>query len=350
MARVPPVILVSTVVVDLPPPDPAVLAEAQAVPATTAEHLRLASGLACLSAIEVRPPPAPRPLGPVVRVAAWNAERCKYATASAALLAATESDIILLSEVDVGMARSGNRHTVADLADALGMGYAYGVEFVELGLGDTRERALHAGEVNTVGFHGNAILSRAPIDALCLIRLDDGGVWFSGMTSDQRRLGWRMAIAARIGTPNSAPGAMVAVTLHLESHSHPADRAMQIERLIAEIDRFAEGLPVVIAGDCNTTALPADDEGDDGWFTDPDGWEPLFRLLRRAGYEWIDANTSDVTQRTRPDGSPPPPFRRIDWCFTRGFIAGEARTIPAVDAGGSAISDHEAISATVAVG
>jgi len=74
-------------------------------------------------------------------------------------------------QLDIGMARSGNRHTVAELAVALGMGYAYGIEFIELGLGDEREEEWHKDERNAAGFHGNAILSRYPLNDFALIRL-----------------------------------------------------------------------------------------------------------------------------------------------------------------------------------
>ena len=96
-----------------------------------------------------------------MRIAAWNAERCKYLPESAALLAGIGADVVLLSELDVGMARSGNRHTPRELARALGSGYLFGVEYVELGLGDNREKAWHAGQSNQSGLHGNGILSKA---------------------------------------------------------------------------------------------------------------------------------------------------------------------------------------------
>ena len=61
------------------------------------------------------------------------------------------------------------------------------------------------------------------------------------------------------------------------------------------------------------------------------------------GFAWRDANDMAVTQRMRPDGRPIPPFRRIDWLFTRGVTASAPRTVAAVDANGSAISDHDAL-------
>ena len=59
-------------------------------------------------------------------VFSWNAERLKYARPSQALLGSVLPDIALLTEVDIGMARSGNRHTVRDLAEPLDSGYVYG--------------------------------------------------------------------------------------------------------------------------------------------------------------------------------------------------------------------------------
>ena len=70
--------------------------------------------------------------------------------------------------------------------------------------------------------------------------------------------------------------------------------------------------------------------------------------VRRAraarGYDWSSCNTPGVpTQRTRPDGTPPPPFGRIDWFFSRGLAASDPATVPAVDDAGIAISDHEVL-------
>src|SRR5215211_4314161 len=43
-----------------------------------------------------------------------------------------QADVIVLNEVDWGMKRTDYRNVAADLASALGMNYAYGVEFVEV--------------------------------------------------------------------------------------------------------------------------------------------------------------------------------------------------------------------------
>lgn len=346
----------SLVTAALPPPGHAEITAALTAEPTKAEHDRIARGVTALTAIEYRPPETPAAPRRPLRLAAWNAERLKYREASARLLAGLDLDLVLLTESDVGMARSGNRHTTADLAAALDMGYAYGVEFVELGLGDDREREWHKGQRNQAGLHGNAILSRLPLHDLALIRLDAGGRWFADRVSGkasgvQRRLGGRMALAARIVTDD---GDVVLVAVHLESDSDAQDRAQQMTRLLHALNGCYGNAPMVIGGDCNTAALPAIDEAHPedarAWFHRCDAYEPLFGVMQQGGFGWRMANDMAATQRTRPDGLPVPPFRRIDWLFTRGVTPGAPRTVPAVDDNGVAISDHDAIMADLALG
>lgn len=320
----------------LPAPDPILLADAAFAPDDS--HDRFAAQVPALAAVEHRPAPVERPVPPRLRVAAWNAERLKHHAPSAALLRG--ADVVLLTEADIGMARSGNRHTVRDLAEALGMGWAYGVEFVELGLGDARECEWHADEDNRVGLHGNAILSRHPLLDPAIIPLDAGGTWFAGRSGNQRRLGGRMAIAARL----DAKRPLWLVAAHLESHSDAADRGRQGERLVAAIDRLVPaGAGVVLGGDFNTTEAAGSPDA-------PEAVEPLFAVLRDAGFDWRRCNAPVPTQRTRPDGTPVPPFAKLDWLFTRHVEAEAPATIPAIDETGAAISDHEVVVVTVVTG
>ncbi len=236
--------------------------------------------MACLQAIELVPPPRPQPLGTRVRIAAWNAERCKYLPESAALLDGIGADIVLLTELDIGMARSGNRHTVRELARTMGVGYAFGVEYVELGLGDDREKAWHANESNAVGLHGNAILSKAPLDRPAVVRLDDGARWFAGeQSTNERRIGARMAMIASLdagGTP------LLVAAVHLESSTDAADRAAQVAVLLQAIERRADGHAVIIGGDFNTSALPPAETDDGAWFEDAASHEAMFAQFQRG--------------------------------------------------------------------
>lgn len=276
-----------------------------------------------------------------ISVLAWNAERLKFDLPSRALVGAVYPDIGLLTEIDIGMARSRNRHTLYDLARPLGYNYVYAVEFAELGLGDDREQEWHRGEENSHGYHGNAIISRHPLLDPFAVRLDDGAYWFLGHTAaDQRRIGFRNAVGARIKVNESS---LWCVSAHLENRTTPQGRADQTERLLDAITRRCGNDPVVIGGDFNTLALPTNKTELEAVFSDPSHIEPLFALFKQAGFTWTTTNQCDPTCRTRPDGTPSPPFTRIDWIFVRGLTGFDSATLPAVDAEGSAISDHDAI-------
>lgn len=333
--------IISDAVSALEAVDAAIMASALAVPANAESHHRLAARLPALSTVEVVPPVSPLPVGGTVRVAAWNAERCKYIGPSRALIAASRADVVLLSEMDVGMARSGNRHTMRELAAADGAGFAFGVEFVELGLGDSREKLWHARETNLHSLHGNGMLTRHALAHASIIRLDDGGVWFTAdMAGDQRRLGGRNAVAARL---MGGRRPLWLVSVHLESHSSADDRAAQIRRLLDGLDEITHGEPALIGGDLNTGMMPAGRSLNSEEMAEIGRLEPLFDVLQGRGFTWTACNTGEVTQRTRPDGTPKPPFNRIDWFAVRGVAASNPQTLAAVDAQGNAISDHEMI-------
>jgi endonuclease/exonuclease/phosphatase family metal-dependent hydrolase len=314
---------------------------ADAAPATAHAALFDASG--CLDAVELGRPPLAPVAGDRLRVLAWNAERLKHLDASIDLLRRFEPDVLLLTELDRGMARSGNRDTPAELGVALGMAHVFAVEFVELGLGDARERAWQAGEANRDGLHGNAILSRRPIDRAAMSRLDRDGTWFEGERNGERRIGGRNAVLAEIA-------GITFVAVHLESHSDPGHRAAQTRVLLADLEAFAGTGPAVIGGDFNTAVVAHDAKGTAApdQLLDPVPHEPLFTVMAAHGFAWESCNTLGVaTQRTRPDGTPRPPFGRIDWLFTRGLAATDPATLPATDPSGSALSDHEILAVTI---
>jgi endonuclease/exonuclease/phosphatase family metal-dependent hydrolase len=282
----------------------------------------------------------------VWRVLSWNAERLKYLEASVERLRPMAADVMLLTELDRGMARSANRDTVGELARALGMAHCFAVEFVELELGDARERAWHKGRSNSEGLHGNAVLSRWPIERAGMVRLERDGAWFDGSRNGERRIGGRNAALARIA-------GVTFCSVHLESHTDPAHRAVQTRALLDGVALFAGADPIVIGGDFNTATVAHDAKG--GLVPErlchPEPFEPLFEVMRAHGFSWEDANEPGVaTQRTRPDGTPRPPFGRIDWLFVRGLAADHPATVAAVDADGVALSDHEILSVDVVRG
>lgn len=347
--------LVTRTVDQIPPPISAERDTVLAAPIRTDSFEAAFAAWPCLHVIEIVEPPATAAAVESARVVFWNAERLKYPTASAALLAAANADVILLCEVDVGMARSGNRHTVADLATQLATGYAFGTEFVELGLGDARERAWHAGEHNRCGLHGGAILSRYGLLHPAMVRLETSGRWFDGRFGE-RRVGGRIALMAELpiaGTP------VLFVAAHYESHSDQADRLELTRTLLDAVDTWSPGRPALIAGDFNTNTFSLADKArpavvaaaltvEPDRLVAPMRHEPMFDLLRQRGYDWQSCNVPNApTQRTRPDGTPAPPFGKIDWLFARGLRCTDPAIIAAVAADGVAISDHEALAVTV---
>ncbi|MEL6522674.1 MAG: endonuclease, partial [Pseudomonadota bacterium] len=82
------------------------------------EHAELVASWDCLTHVELRQPPvASKAAQPnALTVAAWNMERCKRVPQTADLLRQSGADIVLATEMDHGMARSGQHHTTRDLA------------------------------------------------------------------------------------------------------------------------------------------------------------------------------------------------------------------------------------------
>jgi hypothetical protein len=139
-----------------------------------------------------------------LRVIEFNAERGRYWLQAVKVLQELNADIIILNEMDIGMARSGQQHTTRLLAHALGMNYAWGLEFVELTRGNQQEQDATEGMENSMGLHGNAILSRCQIVDPLVIRGDDIEPYFSdrpgfiNAKGYEKRLGGRMVLLARL--------------------------------------------------------------------------------------------------------------------------------------------------------
>ena len=291
--------------------------------------------------------------GPV-RVAVWNVERLRHIEAIGSVLARHRPDVILLNEVDKGMARSGNRHCLAELAGRLGHSFAYGVEFVELDLGDEKEILANPDEQNLLGFHGNAVTSAFRLHRPFMVRLEADGGWF-GPARGQQRIGGRMAIGAQI---EIAGRCVTFVSLHLESNSSPLQRKAKVSHLLDVVGSYDANAPVLIGGDFNTSTVDRTQDRDREFrrreFTaDPkrllhvEAHEPLFRELADRGFDWSASNVPGrPTERPQP-GEPMRPLGKIDWIFTCGLWATAPEILPAVDANGTSISDHDCLLVTV---
>jgi endonuclease/exonuclease/phosphatase family metal-dependent hydrolase len=327
-----------------------------ALPPEPALHARLQAGLPALHCVEVEAAPGGTAPLREARVVAWNVERGRFPRPAGARLRAAGADAVLLSELDVGMARSGQLHAARALAAELAMGFAFGVEFLELGLGSAEERARCAGERNAIGYHGGAIASARPLERPALARLDAGGGWFDGRRGE-RRIGGRVALLATLRLDGS-PVALA--SLHLESHGDPAERDAQTAALLLALDRYAPGAPALLGGDFNTHSLGLAEledrdalvralREDPARLAEPWRHEPLFARLEAAGFEWRRCNVAGTSsERRRREGGSERGSLRLDWLFARGLDVSEPEVVPALDpATGAALSDHEALALSI---
>ncbi len=201
----------------------------------------------------------------------------------------SQADIIVLNEVDWGLKRTNYRNVVKDLAAAMRMNYAFGVEFVEvdplnLGIetleGETSEskdemlRNLAVDKSRTLGLHGTAILSRFPLRDVRIVRfVNQGHDWYAeekngvskleegkrkgaGLVFGEKivrevRRGGRMMLMANIADAGIPGGELTVVATHLEAKSKPSERLKQLEEVLAQIRPIEH--PVVLAGDMNTS-------------------------------------------------------------------------------------------------
>ncbi len=265
--------------------------------------------------------PAGQYLGPVIRTAFWNIERGlsfdliesaldspeRFQQASVhqtragsnrqavdeQLRRLHDADVVVLNEVDLGMKRTGYRDVSRDLAAALHMNYAYAVEFVEvdpifdldierIDLPDKNQEQRLAEDLKVDllryrGLHGNAVLSRYPIERARVLRLpvcydwygkeinaiaklEQGKRWtaqklFRERVQREVRRGGRMALMVDLAVPGLPTGKLTVVSAHLENKCPPACRQKQMSALLTAIRQIDN--PVVLAGDLNTSGSDA---------------------------------------------------------------------------------------------
>jgi endonuclease/exonuclease/phosphatase family metal-dependent hydrolase len=257
-------------------------------------------------------------IGPVLRVAEWNIERGlnfdliqlalsdpdgferaaldrggldtdQQAKMGRQLRTLRDSDIVVLNEVDLGMKRTDYRDVARELAHALGMNYVFGVEFVEVdrlddlglekveledpALTQQMRDELKPDPARYLGLHGNAILSRYPIQNARIMRLPVCHDWYkaekagiSKLEQGKRlaankiflerierevRQGGRMALIADVRIPDLQGGLATVVNVHLENKCKPECRTKQMDALLSQVKEVVN--PVIVAGDLNTT-------------------------------------------------------------------------------------------------
>jgi endonuclease/exonuclease/phosphatase family metal-dependent hydrolase len=158
----------------------------------------------------------------------------------------------------------------------------------------------HAEGDNTLGLHGNAILSRYPIRDVRIIPLENG---VDKMAHKEQRIGRQAAVAARIDFPGFP---IEAVSVHLDAQSTQRHRCSQMRVVLDAIRPVG---PTILGGDWNTSTY---DSSHALWailgfwlrvmmgvdyvirnhYLYPHRlWErELFRLLEQRGFEYRESN------------------------------------------------------------
>jgi endonuclease/exonuclease/phosphatase family metal-dependent hydrolase len=195
-------------------------------------------------------PPAAASDADEIAALAWNIERGIVFDGIVDALKNHEGlknkDILLLTELDYGMARSGNRFVAQEIAVELGLNYAFAPVYIALQKGSGMESAME-GE-NTKSIHGLATFSRWPMRNVHAIPLPNGK---DKMWGKEKRLGSLRALFADI---EHSSGIFRVVTVHLDAHCSRAHRQMQMRLILDHLDTLPK-LPTLIGGDWNTTTF-----------------------------------------------------------------------------------------------
>lgn len=333
--------------------------------------------------------PSERTAGEPIRAVAWNIERGICLDPIIQLLQQhpmlAGADLLLLSELDWGMARTANRFVAREIAAALQMNYAFAPCYIALSKGAGIEK--QAGGDNAESLHGNALLSRFPMRGVHSLALPNGK---DKMKGAEKRLGSQRAVIADIQHPL---GPFRAVSLHLDAHSSQRHRCTQFAMLLDHLEQLQPRLPVLIGGDWNTTTHDASRALYSilGYirrvvmgvrhvvahhYPYPERWfeRRLFAEIERRGYRYRDINTpgectlhynvADLAANLnmgewvphwcfwfinwalgRTGGSC---SMKLDWFAARGLEAlAPAVGIPGLVSAGKPVSDHDPIVVSV---
>jgi len=179
------------------------------------------------------------------RAVAWNIERGTHLEGIIETLRThpelSNADLYLITETDLGMARSRNRNVARELAEALQLNYFFAPSYLNLTKGCGHEKESD-GE-NSLGIHGNAILSRYPIENCRTVELPNGK---DKMRGNEKRIGHQRALIADIVLGDQT---LTTSCIHLDAHSSQRHRAMQLHCIL---DQLAKNDAMLIGGDWNT--------------------------------------------------------------------------------------------------
>jgi len=221
-----------------------------------------------------------------IRVLSWNIARGSRLEEIIEFLRSANAHVICLQETDHNVRRTGRRNIAAEIASALRMNYAFGVEFEELTQGSGESPA----------YHGQATLSPFCLDGCRILRFQNQSRfwiprwWIPKLPVLQRRVGGRMALVTSI---RLGPKPFAVYNLHLESRSERVRRA-QLAELLEDTRRYEPGNPIIMGGDFNfdLNRSPTATVLDDMEFHNPLGHAvqrttPSNHLGREGPIDWV---------------------------------------------------------------
>lgn len=183
-----------------------------------------------------------------VSAVAWNIERGNYLEGIIDKLKnhddLKDKDLYLLTELDYGMARSGNHFVAQKIAKALKLNYAFAPIYVALQKGSGVESEVF-GE-NKQSIHGISMFSKYPLNKVHTVSLPNGK---DKMAGKEKRLGYLRVLIANVDHPLAT---FRAVTVHLDAHCSRKHRQLQVEMILKHLETLPR-LPTIIGGDFNTT-------------------------------------------------------------------------------------------------
>ena len=157
-----------------------------------------------------------------------------------------QKDLLLLTELDYGMARSGNRFVAKEIADMLRLNYAFAPVYIALQKGSGVEEFAEGENTNSI--HGLGMFSRYPMKNVHAIPLPNGK---DKMWGKEKRIGHLRALIADIDHPI---GTFRSVTIHLDAHCSRAHRHKQMKIILDHLDTLP-AMSTLIGGDWNTTTF-----------------------------------------------------------------------------------------------
>jgi endonuclease/exonuclease/phosphatase family metal-dependent hydrolase len=198
--------------------------------------------------VKLTPPTA---LPPLFGIVSWNIDRGAELPTITAELDRQHPGLCLLQEVDWRARRTEYADVAANLAGALHLNMAYGIEFEEL----SQERKGESAYI------GQATLTRLPIRNARVLRFKtQSGFWKprawipSSLPLMQRRAGGRIALVTELEFQGRL---LVVYNAHLESRSYGRIQEKQLEEIFDDANRYGPNTPVIIGGDLNTKYFPS---------------------------------------------------------------------------------------------